>query len=113
MIKKILAVLTAIGGVFSAIFYVLFKQAKTERKLVEEQYEKAAAQKREEQSEAARKAENAVHKSIAKQEAENAELVERMRGPCDIDSFNAGIDLLRKQSENGDKRSAGTGSGRA
>ncbi len=32
MIKKILAVLSAIGMFFSAIFFILFKQAKEEQK---------------------------------------------------------------------------------
>ena len=113
MIKKILAVLTAIGGAFSAIFYVFFKQAKTERKLIEEQYQKNAARSREEQTEAMRKAENAVHKSIAKQEAEDEELVKRSGAGNDLNSFNAGIDLLRKQSERGNKRNTGTSSTRA
>ena len=39
MLKKILAVFAAIGGFFSAIFYVLMKEARTERKLEEAEAE--------------------------------------------------------------------------
>lgn len=113
MIKKILAVLATIGGVFSAIFFVLFKQAKLERKLEEAENEKEEAARREEQTEAVRKAENEVHKSIAEQEADNEELVERMHSSDTLDGFNAGLDLLRKQSERGDKRNSRAGSARA
>ena len=110
MIKKILAVLAAIGGFFSAIFFVLMKQAKTERKLEEVQQEKKDAERREEQTEAIRKAENAVHESIARQEAENEELLERANADNTLSSFNAGLDLLRKQSESGNKRNSRAGS---
>ena len=49
MIKKILAILAAIGGVLSSIFFVLFKQAKEERKAEEEREQRgkdAEAKKR-------------------------------------------------------------------
>ena len=109
MIKKILAILAAIGGFFSAIFFVLMKQAKTEKKLIQEQYEKNAALQREEQTNAVRKAENAVHKSIVDQEAENEKLVQRIHSGDNLNGFNAGIDLLRKQSESGNKRNTRAG----
>lgn len=110
MIKKILAILATIGSVFSAIFYVLMKQARTERKLEEVENEKDAALRREEQTEVIRKAENEVHKSIAQQEAEDEKLVERFHSSDNLSGFNAGIDLLRKHSERGDKRSPSAGS---
>ena len=42
MLKKILAVLAAIGAAFSAIFYVLFQQKKDENKALNEKFENMA-----------------------------------------------------------------------
>ena len=70
MIKKILAALAAIGAFFTAIFYVLMKQAKTERKLEEAEAAAKDAERRANVQEAARKAENAVAKKKAALEAE-------------------------------------------
>lgn len=36
---KILVALSAIGAIFSAVFFVLFKQSKTERKVLEKELE--------------------------------------------------------------------------
>lgn len=113
MMNKILTVLATIGAFFSAIFYVLFKMAKEERKAEEAEYEKEAALKREEQTEAMRKAENTVHKSIAKAEADNEELVKRITASNNISSFDASINLLRKQSESGNKRNTGASGARS
>ena len=113
MLKKILAALAVAGSFFSAVLFVLFKQAKLEQKLMAAEQERDKAARREGQTEVIRKAENAVHKSIAEQEAENEELVKRAGAGNDLDSFNAGLDLLRKQSENGDKRNTRTCSTRA
>lgn len=113
MIKKILAALAAAGAFFSAVFFVLFKQAKLEHKLEQAESEKEDAARRENQINVVRGAENAVHKSIAEQEAENEELVERATAGNSLNSFNAGLDLLRKQSESGDKRNSRAGSARA
>ena len=111
MIKKILAFFAALGGIFSAVFYVLMKQSKDEQKKAEA--EAKNEKKKAEEAEALRKAENDVHKSIAKQEAKNEELVQRAGAGNNLDSFNAGLDLLRKQSERGNKRNTGSGSARA
>ena len=108
MLKKILAALAAIGAFFSTIFFVLMKQAKTEQKLEVAENKLRDAERREEQTEVVRKAENAVHNSIAKQEAENEELVQRVCNGDNLDGFNAGLDLLRKQSERGNKRNTRT-----
>ena len=108
MLKKILAALAAIGAFFSAIFFVLMKQAKTERKLEEAENEAQEAKRRADAQEAARKAENAVAKKLAETEAEDEKLNQRMHSGDSLDSFNAGLDMLRKQTERGNKRNTRT-----
>lgn len=110
MIKKILAVLAAVASFFSAIFYVLMKQAKTEKKLAEAEQRAQDAERREEQTEVVREAEKAVAETVVKLEKEDEELVKRAGAGNDLSSFNAGIDLLRKQSERGNKRNSSAGS---
>ena len=95
MIKKLLAVLAAIGGFFSAVFYVLFKQAKAEQKHAEK--EKEAAEKK-------------VAQAIKKQEAENEQLIEKAHSGNNLNAFNSGIELLRQQAEKGRKRNNSAGS---
>ena len=109
MLKKILTALAAIGAFFSAYFYVLMKQAKIERKLEEEKAEAEQARRVANAEEAARKAEAAVAKKKAETEAEDEELNQRMHSDNGLDSFNAGIDMLRKQAERGNKRNTRAG----
>lgn len=109
MLKKILAALAAIGAFFSAVFYVLMKQAKDEQKIKEAEEKAEKAQSRADVQEAARNAENAVSKKKAELEAEDEKLNQRVHTGDGLDSFNAGIDLLRKQSERGNKRNTRTG----
>jgi hypothetical protein len=109
MLKKILAALAAIGAFFSAIFYVLMKQAKAERKLEEAEAEAKQAESRADAMEAARNAENAVSKKLAETEAEDEKLNQRVHSGDSLDSFNAGIDMLRKQAERGNKRNTRAG----
>ena len=109
MLKKILAALAALGAFFSAIFYVLMKQAKTERKLEEAETAVKEAQRRADTQEAARQAENAVSRKLAETEAEDEKLNERVHSGDSLDSFNAGLDMLRKQSERGNKRNTRAG----
>jgi len=104
MLKKILAGLAALGATLSAIFYVLMKQAKEERKVEAALAAAQDAERRADAQEAARKAENAVTKKKAEMEAEDEKLDQRVHSDDTLDSFNAGIDLLRKQSERGNKR---------
>ena len=109
MFKKILAGLAAVGAFFSAVFYVLTRQATDEQKIKELE---AAAQKeasRADALDAARKAENAVAKKLAETEAEDEKLNQRVHSGDGLDSFNAGIDLLRKQAERGNKRNTRAG----
>lgn len=109
MVKKILAVLAAIGGFFSAIFYVLMKQAKAEQKLEEAEARAEQAERIADTQTAAREAEAAVAKKKTELEKEDAELNQRVHTGNNLNSFNAGIDLLRKQAERGDKRNTRAG----
>ena len=101
MIKKILAVLAGIGAFFSAVFYVLFKQAKDEQK----QRELVAR---------AEKAENeaAVARKNAELKKEDEELAQKNHSGNKLDNFNAGLDRLRKSSQRGQERNTGTDSGK-
>ena len=109
MLKKILAVLAAIGAFFSALFYVLMKQAKDEQKIKEAELAAEKAESRADAIDAARKAEEAVAKKRVQLEAEDEKLNQRVHTGDGLDSCNAGIDLLRKQSERGNKRNTRTG----
>ena len=112
MLKKILAALTALGAGLSAVFYVLMKQAKDEQKVQKANAAAENAERRADAQESARKAENAVAKKRSELEAEDAKLNERVHSGDTLDGFNAGLDLLRKQSERGDKRNTRTGGDR-
>ena len=109
MLKKILAVLAAIGGFFSAIFYVLMKEARTERKLEEAEAEARDANRRAEAQEVARKAEEAAAKKYAETAAEDEKLNQRVHTGDGLDSFNAGLDMLRRQAERGNQRNTRAG----
>ena len=95
--KKILAVLAAIGAFFSAVFYVLFKQAKDERA---------------EQEDRALKAEfdAAIAQKNAELKKEDEELAQKNHSGNQLDNFNAGLDRLRKSSQRGQERNSGAGS---
>lgn len=101
MLKKILAALAAIGGFFSAIFYVLMKQAKDERKQMEKELEREKA---------AHESDKAIAQSIAQQEKENEKLVQESKAGDGINSFNAGLNRLQNAAEKGRKRNSGAGS---
>lgn len=109
IIVKILAALAAVGTFFSAIFYVLMKQAKTEKKLEEAETRAENAERIAETQETARKAEAAVAETKANLEKEDEKLNERVHSGNSLDSFNAGIDMLRKQSERGNQRNSRAG----
>ncbi|MBO7735101.1 MAG: hypothetical protein J6S67_21235 [Methanobrevibacter sp.] len=104
MNKKILAIFSGIGAFFSAVFFVLFKQAKAERKALEKELE--AESLRADSNEEVRKAESEIHKTLVEKEKENAELIEKAHSGNNLDNFNAGLELLRKQAESGQKRNS-------
>lgn len=98
MIKKLLAILAGIGAIFSAIFYVLFKQAKDEQK------QDALEARAEEAEEAA-----AIAQKNAELKKEDEELAQKSHSGNQLDNFNAGLDRLRKSSQRGkDRNSAGS-----
>ena len=84
MIKKILAILAAIGGVLSSIFFVLFKQAKEERKAEEERAERA---------EVALNAQVNAQKKEAEVKKENEKKREDIKGNT-LNNFNASSSIL-------------------
>ena len=87
MLKKILAILAAIGGVFSAIFFVLFKQANEEKKAINEKYDNMSNN-----LDALAEGEKA-EKELKKQ---NEELEKKVNSSNTLDSFNACNELLQK-----------------
>ena len=98
MIKKLLAILAGIGAFFSAVFYVLFKQAKDEQKL-------DALEARAEEAEKAA----AIAQKNAALKKEDEELAQKSHSGNQLDNFNAGLDRLHKSSQRGkDRNSAGS-----
>ena len=87
MLKKILAVLAAIGAALSTVFYVLFREAKDQKKAIDEKYENMSDNT--EALKAGEIAENKVKK-------ENEELKKKINSSNTLDSFNACNDLLSK-----------------
>lgn len=97
MIKKLLAILAGIGSIFSAIFYVLLKQAKDEQK-------RDALEARAEEAEKAA----AVAQKNAELKKEDEALAQKSHSGAKLDNFNAGLDRLRKSSQRGKERNTGT-----
>jgi predicted Holliday junction resolvase-like endonuclease len=87
MLKKILAVLAGIGAALSAVFYVLFRQAKKEKNAINEKYDNMS-----ENTDALKRAEEA-EKKVKK---ENEELKKKINSSNNLDSFDACNDLLSK-----------------
>lgn len=87
MLKKILAALSVLGAGVASIFYVLYKQAREERKVINEKYDDMKSNV--DALAAADKAENEVKK-------ENEELVTKAHSGNNLDAFNACNDLLSK-----------------
>jgi Na+-translocating ferredoxin:NAD+ oxidoreductase RnfG subunit len=87
MLKKILAVIAAIGSALSAIFFVLFKQAKEEKKAINEKYDNMK-----ENLDALTEADKAANK-VRK---DNEELKKKINSSNTLDSFNACNELLSK-----------------
>ena len=87
MLKKILAVIAAIGSALSAIFFVLFKQAKEEKKAINEKYDNMK-----ENLDALTEADKAANKV----KKENEELKKKINSSNTLDSFDACNELLSK-----------------
>ena len=87
MLKKILAVLAGLGAAFSAIFFVLFKEAREQRKIEEEKNENLNTNL--DALKEADRAENEVKK-------ENEELVQKAHSGNNLDAFDACNELLQK-----------------
>lgn len=87
MLKKILAILAGIGAALSAIFYVLFREAKDQKKAINEKYDNAA--KNLDALAEGEKAEKELKQ-------ENEKLKEKAHNGNTLDSFNACNELLSK-----------------
>ena len=87
MLKKILAALSVLGAGAASIFYVLYKQAKEERKVINDKYDDMS--KNLDALADAEKAEMELKK-------ENEKLKQKTHNGNTLDSFNACNDLLSK-----------------
>ena len=87
MIKKILSVLAAVGGVLSSIFFVLMKQAKEEQKTEHKENEDLKTNL---------EALNEAEKAVNKEKKENEELIKKAGSSNNLDAFNACNELLSK-----------------
>ena len=87
MLKKILTALSVLGAGVASIFYVLYRQAKEERKVINEKYDDMT--KNVDALEAAETAEKELKKI-------HEELKEKAHSGNTLDSFNACNDLLSK-----------------
>jgi len=87
MLKKILAVLAAIGAALSAVFYVLFREAKDQKKVINEKYDNMS-----ENTDALKRAEEAE----VKVKKENEKLKQKINSGNKLNSFDACNDLLSK-----------------
>lgn len=87
MINKILKVLAALGAFFSAIFYVLFRQAKEEQKVINEKYDNMSENLN---------ALKAGEKAEMEIKHENEKLKKAVHNSNNLDAFNACNDILSK-----------------
>ena len=97
MIKKLLAILAGIGAFFSAVFYVLFKQAKEERAEMEDRALKAEF-------------DAAIAQKNSQLKKEDEALAQKSHSGDKLDNFDAGLDRLRKSSQRGKERNSGNSS---
>lgn len=87
MLQKILKIFAGLGAAFSAVFYVLMKQAKDEQKIEAKENEDLKTN-----LEAIQAAEEAVRE----ERKANEELVEKAHSGNNLDAFDACIKLLQK-----------------
>lgn len=88
MLKKILAALSVLGAGVASIFYVLYRQAKEEKKVINDKYDDMT--KNIDALEAAETAEKELKKA-------HEELKQKAHNGNTLDSFNACNDLLSEQ----------------
>lgn len=87
VISIILGFFTALSSILGAIFFVLFKQTKLDKKEIEEDYKTL---------EKINKARAEAEEAYAKEKGENEELKKKASADNSLNSFNANIDLLSK-----------------
>lgn len=87
VISIILGFFTALASILGSIFFVLFKQAKLDKKEIEEDYKTL---------EKINKARAEAEEAYAKEKGENEELKKKASADNSLNSFNANIDLLSK-----------------
>lgn len=91
---KILGVLALIGGIFSAIFYVLFQQKKDENEKIKKAYEDT--KKDAEEQKKINDAQSHASDTVIKEKEKNAEKKENAHNGNHLNNFNDGLDLLSK-----------------
>lgn len=94
ILEKLLAGLAAVGAVFSAIFYVLFKQKKDENEKLTENINRLS-----EENNSNHKITEALqtsHQEGINEQKENEELIQAAHGADNLSSFNACVELLSK-----------------
>ena len=90
MLRKILAVLAGIGAFFSAIFFVLFRQTKEEKKAINKKYDEMSNNL---------DALSESDKAANEVKRENEKLKQKVNQSNNIDSFNACNELLSKKKK--------------
>lgn len=102
IINKLITIFGAVGALFSAIFYVLFKQKKDENNALKKEVEAAKADKNE-ALQVTKQTIDAVDASV-KVKKEYEEELQIIHSNSDLHATDAGINLLHKLSEKGRAR---------
>ena len=90
MLKKILAVLSGIASFLAALFYVLLKQSKDEKKIIEEELEK---------KETEIKTEHKAEEKANEVRKENEKKLNKVKSSNNLDSFNECINFLQDNKD--------------
>lgn len=91
----ILGGLAVIGGIFGAIFYVLFKQKKIENELINQKYEEAAKENEIKTKEL--NARTSQEEVKVQREKEHEELARKQINNSDLSNFNDIINRLQNK----------------
>lgn len=91
---RVFIVLSGIGAVFSAIFYVLFKQKKEENQALKK--EKEQLEEVNNTNQVITEALQQSHQEGINEQIQNEELVQTAHGPATLSAFNACTELLSK-----------------